>query len=240
MVSKVYPFGKLKTYKYVVIISEYQDKILLSRHKERSSWEYQGGHIEPGETPEEAAVRELMEESGAEIFDMKSVCDYWAGDPKTNHGANGAVFAAHIKKLGKIPESEIAEVRCFDYLPSNLTYPAIIPVLFAKKMIGKEVTVTTDRPIGSRHLEHQDIIYPVNHGYVNGILANDGEEQDAYIIGINKPVTEFTGIVKAVIHRFDDSEQKWVVCPKNFDITEEVILAAVGFQEKFFNITIIM
>ena len=46
------------------------------------------------------------------------------------HGANGMVFKAIINKLGQIPESEIAEVRQFDALPGNLTYPAITPVLF--------------------------------------------------------------------------------------------------------------
>lgn len=51
MVCKIYPFGSLKQYKYALILSEYQGKILLSRHQERSTWETQGGHIEPGETP---------------------------------------------------------------------------------------------------------------------------------------------------------------------------------------------
>ena len=65
MISKVYEIGHLKTYKYVVVLSAYGGKILLSRHRERTTWETQGGHVEPGETPFEAAKRELREETGA-------------------------------------------------------------------------------------------------------------------------------------------------------------------------------
>ena len=65
MTSKTYELDSLKNYKYVVVLSEYKGKILLSRHKDRSTWETQGGHIEMGETPLDAAKRELYEESGA-------------------------------------------------------------------------------------------------------------------------------------------------------------------------------
>lgn len=130
MTSKTYPIGTLKQYKYVVVLSEYKSKILLSRHKERATWETQGGHIEPGETPMEAAMRELYEESGAEDYTIEPICDYWAGDEGTDNWANGMVFKAVISKLGSMPKSEMAEVKTFDELPSNLTYPQITPVLF--------------------------------------------------------------------------------------------------------------
>ena len=71
MTAKVYELGTLKEYKFVVILSEYQDKILLSRHKARNTWETQGGHIEKGERPIDAARRELFEESGAADFDLE-------------------------------------------------------------------------------------------------------------------------------------------------------------------------
>lgn len=128
MTCKNYETGTLKEYKYVVILSEYQGKILLSQHKNRTTWETQGGHIEPGETPMEAARRELYEESGALEYEIAPLCDYWAGDPED--WANGMVFRAVISKLGPLPESEMARVRTFDSLPENVTYPAITPVLF--------------------------------------------------------------------------------------------------------------
>ena len=46
-------------------------------------------------------------------------------------------------------------------------------------VIGRTVTVTVDRPLGSYHPEHKDMYYPINYGYVEGIMAPDGEEQDA-------------------------------------------------------------
>ena len=131
MKSQTYPLGTLETYKYVVVASRYQGKILLSRHKLRTTWETQGGHVEPGETPLEAAKRELYEESGAAEYDIVPLCDYRAWDESSGHGANGVVFTADIHKLVDIPESEMAEVRTFDALPENLTYPAITPEVFA-------------------------------------------------------------------------------------------------------------
>jgi len=134
MECKVYKLNELKEYKYVVILSKYQGKILLSRHKKRSTWETQGGHIEKGETPLEAAKRELFEESGAVKFSILPVFDYWAGDDKS--WANGMVFMAEITELSGIPNSEMKEVRTFCNLPDSLTYPEITPVLFnnAKKL----------------------------------------------------------------------------------------------------------
>ena len=78
---------------------------------------------------------------------------------------------------------------------------------------GSLVNVIIDRPLGSYHPEHPDLYYPVNYGYIEGTLTADGEEEDAYILGVEKPISEFVGRVIAVIHRQDDVEQKWVVAP---------------------------
>ena len=101
-------------------------------------------------------------------------------------------------------------------------------------MIGSIVRVIVDRPIGSFHPKHKDIFYSVNYGYIPNILAPDGEEQDAYILGIDKPVTEFVGKVIAIIHRFDDVEEKWVVAPENSSYTKDEIMKQVAFQEQYF------
>lgn len=132
MICKIYGLNELKHYKYVVVLSEYNGKVLLSRHKARATWETQGGHIEEGETPLAAAKRELYEESGAVAYDMEPVFDYWAGASYPEDGSGGMVFVARIHSLGALPESEMAEVRAFDALPDNLTYPAITPILFAE------------------------------------------------------------------------------------------------------------
>ena len=127
---KIYPLNTLETYKYVVICARYGDKWLLSRHKQRATWETQGGHIEAGETPLAAARRELYEESGVTDTAIYPVCDYYGYDSEGH--ANGVVFLAVIGNLGQLPESEMQEVRLFDELPKELTYPQVSPVLYAE------------------------------------------------------------------------------------------------------------
>ena len=107
-------------------------------------------------------------------------------------------------------------------------------------MLGKVVKVIVDRPLGTYHPKYKDLFYSVNYGYVEGIIATDGEEQDAYILGVNEPIKEFTGKVIAVIHRFDDVEEKLVVVPSDVSLTKEEIMRQVYFQERFFKIEIRM
>lgn len=106
-------------------------------------------------------------------------------------------------------------------------------------MIGHLVKVIVDRPLGSRHPKYEDMVYPVNYGYVPGIIAPDGKEQDAYILGIHEPVAEFRGRVIAIIHRLDDVEDKWVVAPEAMTFTPEEIMAQVHFQEQYFKTVVL-
>lgn len=107
-------------------------------------------------------------------------------------------------------------------------------------MIGKMVTVTVDRPLGSYHPEHKDMYYPINYGYVEGIMAADQEEQDAYILGVNEAVNKFTGKIIAIVHRKDDIEEKWVVAPEDMTFTKEEIWEQICFQEQYFDSVIMM
>ena len=126
----VHPVGTLGTYTFVVVCSRYDGKWLLSRHRERDTWETQGGHIEPGETPLQAARRELYEESGVRDAELYPVCDYYGFDAQSS--ANGMVFFAAVHRLEPLPESEIREARLFPALPENLTYPNVTPRLMAE------------------------------------------------------------------------------------------------------------
>ena len=101
-------------------------------------------------------------------------------------------------------------------------------------MLGSVVKVTVDSPMGSIHPNHPDMVYPVNYGYIKGTLAPDGEEQDAYILGVDGPVERLTGRVIAIILRMDDIEDKWVVAPIGRTFTAEEIADAVRFQEQYF------
>ena len=101
-------------------------------------------------------------------------------------------------------------------------------------MLGQTVTVFIDRPMGTCHPKHKDIYYPVNYGYIPGVIAGDGEEQDAYVLGVSEPLQEFTGVVIAIIHRLDDVEDKWVVATKDVKFSKEEIWEQVEFQEQYF------
>ena len=99
--------------------------------------------------------------------------------------------------------------------------------------------VTIDRPIGSSHPDYPSLVYPVNYGYIEGVIAPDGENQDAYVIGVDTPVDHFTGKRIAIIHRRDDVEDKWVAVPENMTMTAKEIMAQVSFQEQYFKIEMI-
>ncbi len=82
--------------------------------------------------------------------------------------------------------------------------------------------------------------YPINYGYIEGIIAPDGEEQDAYILGVNEPVETFTGKIIAIVYRSDDVEEKYVVCPENVSYSKEEIMKQINFQEQYYQSEIIM
>ncbi len=102
--------------------------------------------------------------------------------------------------------------------------------------LGKNVHVVIDRPVG---YDHKGIRYPINYGYIPGLFAGDGEEQDAYILGQSRVLEEFDGQVIAVVCRKDDCEDKFVVAQPGAVYTPEQIRQAVEFQEKYFYSTIV-
>ncbi|MBR5344889.1 MAG: inorganic pyrophosphatase [Clostridia bacterium] len=101
-------------------------------------------------------------------------------------------------------------------------------------MIGTRVAGTVDRPIGSIHPTHKDMVYPINYGYVDGLLGGDGEEQDVYILGPDRPMETFEGVVIGVYHRLNDNEDKWIVTPDGNPVSRETILASIAFQEQYY------
>ena len=98
--------------------------------------------------------------------------------------------------------------------------------------LGKTVHVIVDRPIGYRHGE---IFYPVNYGYIPGVITGDGEAQDVYILGVNEPLAEFDGQIIAAIRRKNDYEDKLVAAPVGRVYHQGQIAEAVHFQEQYFN-----
>ena len=95
-----------------------------------------------------------------------------------------------------------------------------------------DIAVILNRPIGNCRPNHKNICYPINYGYIQGVVAPDGEEQNAYILGVNYSLKEFTGRIIAIVQRFDDVEEKWVVAPKNVVFSKDEIVRQVDFQKK--------
>lgn len=106
--------------------------------------------------------------------------------------------------------------------------------------LGKMVYIKIDRPAGSCHPEHKFMIYPLNYGFIPGTLSGDGEALDVYLLGVREPVEEYTARVIAVIHRYDDVEDKLVAAPEGMTFTKDEIKRAVEFQEQYFNSEVIV
>lgn len=109
---------------------------------------------------------------------------------------------------------------------------------YSTLFLGQTVTATVDHPVGSKHSKH-GFFNPVNYGYIEGVEALDGEDLDAYILGVLDLVEELRGRCIAMIHQTDDDDDKLVVVPKGVTYRDEQIAALTEFQERFFNSSII-
>lgn len=108
----------------------------------------------------------------------------------------------------------------------------------AKDFLNQVVTVTIDRQVGSTHPKH-GFVYKVNYGYIPDTTAPDGEELDAYILGVTDPIEEFEGTCIAIVHRKNDDDDKLIVVPSGTNLTDEEINNLINFQEQWFESEII-
>lgn len=115
-------------YKFAVIAARFRGKWVFVKHRERDTWEIPGGHIEKGETADEAANRELIEETGAIKFNIKPICDYYVNTGKKS--GTSRLYLALIDEIGPLPKSEIERIDLFENLPEKLTHSEIQPILF--------------------------------------------------------------------------------------------------------------
>ncbi len=105
---------------------------------------------------------------------------------------------------------------------------------YSKPFLGKKVLVKIDNPLGSPHSEWNTTIYPVNYGYVEGVMAPDGEELDAYVLGVDCALEIFEGYCIAIIHRLDDDDDKLIVVPEGIEFSDKEIMDKVNFIEQYF------
>lgn len=104
------------------------------------------------------------------------------------------------------------------------------------KYLHTEIDVEIERPIGYvHHKNSQTIVYPINYGYINGVLGGDGEFLDVYIVGVNEPISSFHGKVIGIVYRRDDVEDKLIACPLDMTFSKEEIEKAISFRESFYD-----
>ena len=144
LVVKFYQNANDDLVQFVVIACKYKGKWVYVKHKERNTYEIPGGHREYGETVEQAARRELEEETGAMEYTIKPV-SYYSVTGKTRVNENGEecygmLYYAHLDKLGII-HSEIERLELYDGLPDRMTYPLIQPKLiqFIENVAAPEI-----------------------------------------------------------------------------------------------------
>jgi inorganic pyrophosphatase len=108
----------------------------------------------------------------------------------------------------------------------------------ARDFLSKKVEVIMDRPLGSKHPKH-DFVYEVNYGYIPNTKSPDGEELDAYYLGVSKPLKKAEGICIAIVHRTNDDDDKLVVVPEGVKLSNQKIEKEILFQEQWFDYEII-
>lgn len=227
------------------------------KKKHPGLWEATRGSVIQGETSLEAVCREWKEELGL-VFDnfepilystkkyedRRYIKDIWVIQKDLDlHAINfrdgevvDAKWVDQETYLTMQQEGQIVPTMDF----GKTEYQAA----FAKKQresysfLQKEVTVKIDRKMGSIHPCHQTI-YPINYGYIPNTKAADGEELDAYVLGVWEPVEEARGVCIAIIHRLNDDDDKLIIAPKGKQYSNDAIRALTEFQEQYFESEII-
>ena len=150
---------------------------------------------------------------------------------RTHPDAAGAYERLKLALAAKLPTDSGRE----DYVQGKQSFiRSVLRRALSDMLLGKTVDILIDRPLGSHHPKHTDMIYPVNYGYVPHVFSADGEEADIYLLGVSQPVEKYKGRVIAVIHRLDDVEDKWIAAPPGVTFTPDEIEKAVYFQEQYF------
>lgn len=242
-----------------IIINSKNDILISKRalHKKFGGmWELNGGAVLKGETSLEGILRELKEELGLEFSKREAIfyksikreivrfTDYWIFKKDVDldkirfvDGETTDVKWVNINEFKDMCKND--EIVQSDHVIIN-EYDKIIKTNQKESYdyLGKNVEVVIDRKLGTNHPKH-GFLYEVNYGYVPNTVSGDGEELDCYVLGVDEPVEKFVGTCTAVILRFNDNDDKLVVVPESYKITDENIRKLTYFQEQYFDSAII-
>ena len=236
----------------VIFIENSNGEFLIQKTSNEKGGEFSstGGHVNSGETPLYAVVREVQEELGVSIkSDEIEEYGFLSYDKPLR-------YIYYIKKDIDLNDIKLQkeEVEYVKYMSVSDIYKLISTnkmlkshgIMFnylmkmrnpikedVKDYVGERLYIKIDRPFGSKHPKH-GFIYPINYGYVPNTISDDGEELDAYLLGIFEPVDEYTGKCIAIIHRTNDDDDKLIVVPFDKTYSDDAIEALVEFQEEHF------
>ncbi len=215
---------------------------LAIHHKGRWLFDRGGMVIRPWDGAcEQAVSRFLMEHLHAKKFDIAPVETVTEGDTAyslfvIDISAFEGDLPTELSSFSKqaLPPLSPIDQRLFTMADEHITACRRV----TRALLGQEVDIIMDRPVGTHHPKHPDIIYPINYGYLDGLLSADGEGIDVYLLGVHEPLERFHAKVIAVICREDDIEDKLAAAPVGMDFSEEEIAEAVRFQEQFYRSTV--
>ena len=239
-------------------------KVLLTYEKNTDVYMSPGGRREDDESFEECCIREIAEESGYKVnivspfavineycFDTCYEAHYFLCEitgrgeasltpTEIDHGVEPRwltidkaieIFSHYDEKT---EDHRSLYMREFTILNKYLEYRKRKEL--NKHFLGKTVKVIMDRPLGYIHKkESYALCYPVNYGYIPGVISGDGEELDVYLLGVNEPVEEYECTIIGIVHRRNDNEDKLVAAPVGMTFTKEEIERKVNFQEQYYD-----
>lgn len=244
------------------IILNSKNEILITKRAEHKKfglmWECNGGSVLAGETSLQGVIRELKEEVGVEFKKREAIfLKEVKGGKKYPDFKDLWLFRRDVKKEEiTFPDGEAIDYKwvTIDEFMKMYNNKEIVPTvdfgveeynLALKTMqrksysyLDKEVNVKIDRPLNSKHPKH-GFTYELNYGYIPNTTSGDGEELDCYVLGVEEPITKFTGKCIAVIHRLNDDDDKLIVVPEGKEFTDEEIKKLTHFQEQYFESEII-
>ncbi len=101
--------------------------------------------------------------------------------------------------------------------------------------LGRTVKIKIDRPIGYVHKrENYTLTYPINYGYIPEVFGGDGEELDVYLLGVDKPVTDYVAKIIGIVYRMNDVEDKLIAAPEGVCFNQAEIAQYIHFQEQYY------
>ena len=254
--------GEYRIVADMFIFNSKNEMLLTKRAPEKKAgllWEGTGGSVITGETSLECILREVKEEIGLDVTKKEAIFfkEIRKDDVDFPRFKDFYILKKdiNIEDLKLAPDEVIdAKWVTLDEFLSMEKNNELVPVIdFTKEdfelalkvkqrqsysYIGKMVNVRIDRKINTPHPKH-GFMYELNYGYIPNTLSGDGEELDAYILGIDEPIDGFIGRCIAVINRLDDDDDKLIVVPDGMDFTDEEIIDKTYFQERFFKSQII-